>query len=627
MKKIIYLVLFFSFTLNAQDRNNEAFIKEVRAEINLNNDLRKKRLYTYFDKHPEAKRKIIESNNISIAYDVVDDQLLYKTNFNADAAEATRTDFLKQGSSLNLDLEGAGMNIGLWEVGGSPLISHVEFSTNETSRIIISDGASNELTFHATHVAGTLAASGVNPLAKGMASESTILSFDAINDSNEALNQSTNNNLLISNHSYGIPVSSDNGTVPISLMGTYNGDARTWDLIAESAPYYLSVYSAGNSGGDSYNGGSLNGYDKLTGEKNSKNNLVVANSSNIFINNSGSGEFITAIINSSSSQGPSDDGRIKPDITGLGTGIFSTSNNNDNAYGNATGTSMSAPNVSGSLLLLQELYFNLYGSYLKSATLKGIALITADDAGNIGPDAIFGWGILNSKKVAETIIADKDSQDALISETSLSNGQQITFDVVSNGIDPLRVGVFWTDPAGFAQTGSVNSTVPALVNDIDIKIVDENGEEHYPWRLNLDNFAGSAQKGINSIDNNEVVEVEFPTSLTYTVIIDHKASLQNDLQNISIVATGITSHNLSVEKPENIDFVVWPNPVDDVFYIKSQTLITNATFIIYDVNGKVVKRNTLSNSNSINISDLSKGIYILKISTNGGVLTKKIIKR
>lgn len=627
MKKIFALIVILIFSsAYAQNKVSREFIQSVKEEIRTVNNERKERLNDYFENHPQAKRNIIEGKKISIAYDVIEGQLVYISNFNEEAAEATRTNFLKQGSSLNLDLEGDGMNIGLWEVGGSPLTSHVEFDDNGTSRIIISDGASNEIIYHASHVAGTLAAKGANPNAKGMASEATVLSYDAIDDNTEALNQATNNALLISNHSYGIPVSSESNTAPASLMGTYNGYARVWDLIAESAPYYLSVFSAGNDGSSSYNGGSLNGYDKLTGEKNSKNNLVVANASNIFTNSS-SGDYITSTINSSSSQGPSDDGRIKPDITGLGTGIFSTSNVGDTAYGTSTGTSMSAPNVSGSLLLLQELYFNLNNEYMRSSTIKGLALITADDAGNNGPDAIFGWGILNAKKAAETIIAADANQDALISENVLNNDQQITFDVVSNGIDPLNVGVFWSDPAGFAQTGSTNSTIPALVNDVDLKLIDENGIEYFPWRLNLSNFAGSAQKGINSVDNNEVVEVEFPTSSTYTVVIDHKASLTNNLQNISIIATGITSHNLSSESPNNLEFAVWPNPVNDILYIKSQQFSSETSFTLYDVSGRLVKSGKMKISEAINLSELVKGVYILKVFNSEGTLTKKIIKQ
>ena len=93
----------------------------------------------------------------------------------------------------------------------------------------------------------------------------------------------------------------------------------------------------------------------------SKNNLVVANANDVIYYSNG---FVYTTINSSSSKGPSDDGRIKPDITGNGTGVYSTdSDPNDpsktSLYRSATGTSMASPNIAGSLLLLQQYYNEL----------------------------------------------------------------------------------------------------------------------------------------------------------------------------------------------------------------------------------------------------------------------------
>ena len=114
-------------------------------------------------------------------------------------------------------------------------------------------------------------------------------------------------------------------------MGKYTSDAASWDSAHFNNPYYLQVVSAGNSGQDNYNGPNFSGYDKLTNEKNSKNNLVVANAYDAGI--STSGELTSLNINPSSSQGPTDDGRIKPDITGNGTQLYSPSDTDIDAYG------------------------------------------------------------------------------------------------------------------------------------------------------------------------------------------------------------------------------------------------------------------------------------------------------
>src|SRR5690606_2383827 len=97
-------------------------------------------------------------------------------------------------------------------------------------------------------------------------------------------------------------------------------------------------------------------------------------------------------------QGPTDDGRIKPDIAADGTALLSTSNDGD--YGSSTGTSMSSPSVSGALLLLQEHYNDLHPTeFMRSSTVKALVCHTAlDDNASIGPDPKFGWGLLDARE-------------------------------------------------------------------------------------------------------------------------------------------------------------------------------------------------------------------------------------
>jgi len=57
---------------------------------------------------------------------------------------------------------------------------------------------------------------------------------------------------------------------------------------------------------------------------------------------------------------------------------------------------------------------------MRSSTLKGLVLHTADDAGNAGPDYIYGWGLLNMEKAAKVILNADKSYD--ISERTLANG-------------------------------------------------------------------------------------------------------------------------------------------------------------------------------------------------------------
>ncbi|MBC8883744.1 S8 family serine peptidase [Flavobacterium piscinae] len=307
---------------------------------------------------------------------------------NVDATVSTRANHLHAGGSLGLNLNGQGMVGGVWD-GGPVRTSHQEFG----GRISVGDNTFdlNGNSFHATHVTGTVGASGIDFNAKGMAFQATVKTFDWTEDESEVLGE-IQEGLLLSNHSYGMRLFN----VPSWYAGAYSQDAVQWDLIHYVSPYYLMVaLQRGNDGNVNNDDPTTDGFDKLTGHKNGKNNLIVGNAQDAEIDSNGN--LISVNINSASSEGPTDDLRIKPDITGNGTGVYSTNSGSDDDYTSLSGTSMASPNVMGTLLLLQQHHNNLYQRFMKSATLKGLACQTADDAGNPGPDAVFGWGLLNAK--------------------------------------------------------------------------------------------------------------------------------------------------------------------------------------------------------------------------------------
>ncbi|MFD0932725.1 S8 family serine peptidase [Psychroflexus salinarum] len=599
---------------------------QVYAQNNTTNDVltyeaeRQNRVANYLEHNPKAN-----SSQLRSLVDVINGKPIYAENHNINASEATRTNFLQLGGDLGLDLEGEGIDIGIWEVGGHPLLTHLEFRNNRgLSKISIGDDV-EQASFHSSHVAGTLVAIGLNPSAKGMASKSNLLAFDNLSDVTEALVEARDNGLKFSNHSYGVPVDNLEGNE--WYMGAYSNVARAWDAVLNINPYYLMVVSAGNDGNANYPGGLDSRLDKLTGNKNSKNNLVVANASNIVLDNDGN--FQSGNINTSSSQGPTDDGRIKPDITGLGTQILSTSNTNNSAYGVETGTSMAAPNITGSATLLQELYFNLNNEYMLASTLKNLIFITADDAGDVGPDPLWGWGIMNSKKAAETIL--DNGTTSKIYEYELQNDENLTFNVSKDGAKELKIGVVWTDVRGEALENQLNNPRASLVNDIDLKVLGSDQTEYFPWKLDLANLSDGAIKGVNNVDNVEVVEIDDKNANTYQVEISHKGVLDGGKQMLSIIITGMTSTTLnSIDfKTENIAF--WPNPVKNKLNITSAEfdLTKNTRISIYDMVGRKVidKKDFSSTSNlSIDTSTLSKGIYILKLTDGAQSIQKRIIK-
>ncbi|MFT5926134.1 MAG: subtilisin-like proprotein convertase family protein [Rubritalea sp.] len=508
--------------------NNQVELQQLIVDLNAQYIKDQENILEYSTNNNSSIFKKNEDGSFDQLIRVNDDgtPIFYSLD-NVDSGISTRADRLHNGSTLGLNIEGQGMTAYVWD-GGPARVGHQEFTTTSSGGAVVGDGQVmlNGNSFHATHVSGTIAASGVDPNAKGMAPQAQIITNEWTNDTSEMASAGANG-ALISNHSYGIPLSSFSGFP--EFVGKYVEDARIVDQITYNAPYYLPVYSAGNDGGNA-NGNPISaGYDKLTGDKVAKNIMTVANAQDANINTDGTLGSVS--ISGGSSQGPTDDLRIKPDIAGNGTQVFSSFDGSSTSYGTISGTSMASPNIAGSMLLLQQYYNQKNGSFMRAASLKGLTLHTADDAGSNGPDAVFGWGLMNTMAAANVITENKIS--SRIVEAVLQDGQSYSITVDSDNVSELLASISWTDPAGQVNTGGANDPTPSLVNDLDVRIT-QNGMSFEPWKLT---GANANTTGDNIVDNFERVDVA-NASGAYTITVTHKGSLVNGSQAFSLIVTG-----------------------------------------------------------------------------------------
>ena len=169
----------------------------------------------------------------------------------------------------------------------------------------------------------------------------------------------------------------------------------------------MSFWSAGNEGNDNpvtgssvringtyvaYNpaihppgdGVYRNGYETIS-YRNLAKNIVTVGAVDDAVT-SGLRDLSKATIAPFSSTGPTDDGRIKPDLVANGVNLTSTDTGADDDYLTISGTSMSSPNACGSATLLVDQYNRLFGGAMRASTLKALLIQTADDIGNPGPD-------------------------------------------------------------------------------------------------------------------------------------------------------------------------------------------------------------------------------------------------
>ncbi len=531
---------------------------------------------------------------------------IYYTSYNVGAAQTIRANRLHPGGSLGLSLTGSGMYVGVWD-GEYPRTSHVDF----VNRFTTQDGPGVPIALHPTHVLGTIIGAGANNAnARGIAYQAYGYINNYANDLGEMTTQSSFG-LLLSNHSYGFVAS----MLPDYYFGAYTDKSAAVDNIAFNAPYYQPVVAAGNDGDGNY--------DHLTGMGTAKNTIVVAAVAQVSSYTGPSSVSLAGFSN----WGPTDDFRIKPDISSKGLAVLSASNLSNTSYVSNQGTSMAAPGITGALLLLQQYYGNLNaGNYMLSSTVRGLLAHTADEAGaSDGPDAKFGWGLMNAEKYAEAI--RKKGTESILEENTLTTSQTFTKNVLALGTEPLVVTLSWTDPAGQQSNGVVNAFIPAIVNDLDIK-VERNGVTYYPWKL-TNSLTAAAIKGVNDVDNIEKVEILVPDAGVYTITVSHKGGLTNGSQPYSLIATGIDADAvMSVNENQKSKFKIYPNPTNSVVNISSELLSGNEEFYMYDLQGRLVKSGKLRTSEAqISIENLNTGIYMLQIKGDGFFETHKIIKK
>jgi hypothetical protein len=515
---------------------------------------------------------------------------IYYATRNSNAAISTAAGQVRHTAPFSAD--GSGVTVGVWD-GDAVMTTHPELD----GRVAYMDTAPYRSGYHATHVGGTIGATGIVANAKGMVPASRMDSYEWNNDIAEmnaraASYPGETNKIYLSNHSYGTVggwtrglngspnycwpswLTWGDGAVDYRL-GQYDVGAIAYDQVVYDAPYYLPFVAAGNDRSDNPANGETvyylkpqgpvvgkwtavsyddtkhplgdgvykGGYDNISAEATAKNIMTVG-----AVNDAVSGgvrAIANATMSSFSSWGPADDGRIKPDIVANGVGLYSCWNNYNN-YGNyytISGTSMATPNACGSAALLVDYFGRRFpGGAMRASTLKGLIIHTADDLGNPGPDYAYGWGLMNTLAAAELIKDYADGNSVRMAESRLSatNAFEL-FTYHSDGLNPIRATLCWTDPPGPAQT-THDSRTPVLINDLDLSIVGPDGT-YYPYRMDYDHPASNATATAeNDVDNVEQVYIATPAAGEYTVVVDYDGVLQDGEQHYSLLVSGLSTN-------------------------------------------------------------------------------------
>jgi hypothetical protein len=318
----------------------------------------------------------------------------------------------------------------------------------------------------------------------------------------------------------------------------------------------------------------------------------------------------TPTLASFSSRGPARDGRVKPELVARGVSVYSTVPTSTYAY--LSGTSMSAPVVTGIAGLLAEQWRYTFGDNPLATTLKTQMIAGAEDLGNAGPDYSYGFGLVNAKNAADLIIADQGGGDR-IRIGALDQGETYELSVTLASPQDLRVVLGWADP-DIPFLGGDDIAAVALVNDLDVVVIGPNGTVTYPWILNKNAPSVAATRGPNHVDNVEMIELANAAAGTYRIVVSATNISDAPPQQFVLVA------NAPVSNPTGAAFTLTASGSGSPSVALNWTSVgTGTTYDVYYRTGPgpyVLRTSGLSSTSHVDNAVGSDGAYLYRIAAH-----------
>lgn len=457
----------------------------------------------------------------------------------------------------------------------------------------------SDMNGHGTHTTGTLAGAGVlsgsNPATRnysssfaGVAPEAKIV-FQSIGDSGEFVFPPLHlGELFQPAYDDGARIHSNSwGSAAFGQYTVYSNevDQFTWDH-----KDFLPVFAVGNEAND-VNADGIIDKDSIYAPATAKNCIAVgASESNRTTGGYQMGygqawpndyqsapikyDPVSNNINGMaawSGRGPTDDGRIKPDLCAPGTNIVSDRSHVNYPAGWSLydvnyifwgGTSMSTPQVAGAAALAREYFQREKGINPSAALIKSVLINGAIDMspGQYGtgsvrelqsvPDTSQGWGRLN---VAHSLFPASPAETEFVdASTGLSTGGYCEYEYqVTDASVPFKATLVWTDYPGAVHAAK------ELVNDLDLSVTTPGGLV-YPTITHTDHT-----------NNVEQVRITNPELGIYTVRVsgynvpmgpqDYALSVSGSMPSTSISGTvrsstgsGVSGATITLVKGSNI---------------------------------------------------------------------------
>ena len=498
-------------------------------------------------------------------------------------------------SFFTTDLDGSGQIVAVADSGLDE--DHGDFGSRIIgSYDVIGDGSTaDKHSGHGTHVSCTVLGDGSRGGYRGVA-QSAELYFQAMENDNTGNFQSPSlNNLLNTAYNAGARTHTNSwGSSAASQQAKYNSETEDVDDRANYFDRYYNglggltiLFAAGNDGPNS---------GTVSPPATAKNIISVGNHQNRF---SGSPDTMM----SGSSRGPTEDGRIKPDLVAPGGFVRScraqeATDTGSNTWANTyyleyTGTSMATPNAAGAALMIREYLEEIaQRPSPQGALVKALMVLGAQDIGTRDiPNDDEGWGRVNLRNT----LAPPGGQGIWVDDRSVMSGtgnsKSYSFNVTQTG--SFKVVLTWSD-----ERGSRFST-KQLVNDLDLEVTAPDGTLY----LGNDFANGRSTTGgtRDSINNLEVVLLDGAGAGTWTVKVKDAQHSGSKSQPYAIAVLGYGVNDLRPDPkvvPETFAMDVGIPQVNDPVQLTTSffnfgNVKADSFPIAFEVDGTEISRKTI----------------------------------
>ena len=545
---------------------------------------------------------LVNSQNNQLERLLVDDRIVWVEPSisyvltNAQAGEQSGVQAVL--SNWNSGLNGSGETVSIVDTG-----LDMDHSDYNSQLIAVQNGfgldnnPADSISGHGTHVTGTLLGDGSGESeAMGIAPAATLHMYQLENNQQGVIARiGSIYDLMQDAYDNGARFQSTSW-VSENAGGQYNGDSQSVDKFLWNNRDFIAIYSAGNNGSG--------GVNTVAAPSTAKNVISVGAST----------DAIQASVASFSGQGPTFDGRIKPDLVAPGENICSSraqeatssqgtdctdafhSDGTTPLHTSLSGASQATPVVSGAAVLTRQYLREELGiSSPGSDLVRAILVHGAEDLGSKDvPNSLEGWGRLDLENSLYPVHSNTQLDTWYDQSQTLDPGRMFIYAYELDSSKGLEVTLAWNDED---VSSSSLQTSPKLLNDLDLVVIAPDGTTYLgnDFANGVSTIGGLADD-LNNLERIRINPTVSSSTGVWQIQVHHRGGTS---QEFSIVTTGYGQEESSSDL----------SSIDDSLWISESTPMVNTGVLIRA--SWVNQANLITGTYQVSVTDLTTGELIM----------------